>query len=283
MGLMKGRFTIVTGGGTGIGFGIARRFLEEGAASVMIVGRREEVLRNAVERMLALVPGAPIEYRTCDVTDEEQVTAAVDAACDSRGDLDAMVCNAGTGFPNPILEADVNGWKAMCDLNIIGTLLCIKHAARRMKKKGGSIVNISSVEGGKCGKWMGAYSATKAGMEMLTKCAAFELAPFQIRVNAIRPGFVPTEALREHMPGPWIDRCIEDTELGRPGTPEEIGDGALYFASDMGKWTTGEVLSICGGMGLPKGQDFGELAAMIYGDEMMRACRNDDIGRIPQA
>jgi len=274
MGLMTGKYAIVTGGGTGIGFGIARRFLEEGAASVMIVGRREEVLKDAVARMRSLVPDAPIRHMTCDVTIEEQVKAAVEAACDEKGELDAMVSNAGTGFPNPILEADVNGWKAMCDLNIIGTLLCIKHAAQKMKRKGGSIVNISSVEGGKCGKWMGSYSTTKAALEMLTKCAAFELAPFQIRVNAVRPGFIPTEILQAVMNKDWLERCLEDTELGRPGTPEEIGDGVLYFASDMGKWTTGEVLSVCGGMGLPKGQHFTELAELVYGEEMMKACRN---------
>ncbi len=275
MGLMTGKYAIVTGGGTGIGFGIARRFLEENATSVMIVGRREDVLQGAVERMLALVPDAPIKHMVCDVTDEEQVRAAVEASCNEDGELDAMVCNAGTGFPNPILEADVNAWKAMCYINIIGTLLCIKHAAQKMKGKGGSIVNISSVEGAKCGKWMGSYSTTKAGMEMLTKCAALELAPFNIRVNAVRPGFIPTEVLQASMAPAWLERCVEHTELGRPGTPEEIGDGVLYFASDMGKWTTGELLSVCGGMGLPKGESFDELAELVYGKEMMKACRNE--------
>jgi NAD(P)-dependent dehydrogenase (short-subunit alcohol dehydrogenase family) len=150
MNMMKDKYAIVTGGGTGIGFGIARRLLEEGAASVMIAGRREEVLQDAVERLSKLVPNAPVKYITCDVTDEEPVKAMVEAASDDNGELDVMVCNAGTGFPNPILEADVSGWKAMCDLNIIGTLLCTKHAG-------------------------------------------LELAPFKVRVNAIRPGFVPTE------------------------------------------------------------------------------------------
>ncbi len=275
MGLMTGKYSIVTGGGTGIGFGIARRFLEEGAASVMIVGRRAEILEDAVARLQALLPDAPIKHMTCDITDEEQVKAAVEASCDDNGELDAMVCNAGTGFPNPILEADLNAWKSMCDLNIIGTLACIKHAAQKMKGRGGSIVNISSVEGGKCGKWMGSYSTTKAGMEMLTKCAALELAPFKIRVNAIRPGFIPTEILQATMAPAFLERCVEDTDLGRPGTPEEIGDGVLYFASDMGKWTTGEVLSVCGGMGLPKGQHFDELAELVYGEEKMKACRNE--------
>ncbi len=273
-GSMDGKHAIVTGGGTGIGFGIARRLVEEGAAAVMIVGRREDVLREAAERIRALVPDAPIRHMVCDITDENQVEAAVEASCNEQGRLDVMVCNAGTGFPNPILEADVDGWKAMCDLNIIGTLLCIKHSARRMKAGGGSIVNISSVEGGKCGKWMGAYSTTKAGLEMLTKCAALELAPFQIRVNAVRPGYIPTEALEGNLPQAFLARCVEETALGRPGTPEEIGDAVLYFASSAGRWTTGQVLSVCGGMGLPVGQDYTELAAMIYGPETMKACSN---------
>ncbi len=275
MGLMTGKHAIVTGGGTGIGFGIARRFLEEDAASVLIVGRREEVLEDAVARLQELVPDAPVKHMTCDITNEEQVRAAVEAACDANAELDAMVCNAGTGFPSPILEANLDGWRSMCELNILGTLACIKHAAQKMKRKGGSIVNISSVEGGKCGKWMGSYSTTKAGMEMLTKCAALELAPFKIRVNAIRPGLVPTEVLQASMAPAWMDRCVEDTDLGRAGTPEEIGDAALYFSSDMGKWTTGDVMSVCGGMGLPKGQSFDELAEMLYGEEVMKACRNE--------
>ncbi len=274
MGLMTGKYTIVTGGGTGIGFGIARRFAEEGAASVMIVGRREDVLSDAIERLLVHVPGASVKSMVCDITDEEQVKAAVSAACNEQGELDAMVCNAGTGFPNPILEADVSGWKAMCDLNIIGSLLCIKHAAQKMKNKGGSIVTISSVEGGQIGKWMGSYSTTKAGLEMLTKCAAYELAPFKIKVNSIQPGFIPTEVLQESMPQAWLDRCVEATALGRAGTPEEIGDAAVYFASDMGKWTTGAVMPVCGGMGLPVGADFTELVEMMYGKDMIDACNN---------
>jgi 3-oxoacyl-[acyl-carrier protein] reductase len=275
MGLMTGKYSLVTGGGTGIGFGIARRFLEEDAAGVLIVGRREVVLKDALERLLELVPDAPLKSMVCDITVEEQVQQAVEAACDSQGQLDTMVCNAGTGFPNPILEADLNAWKSMCDLNIIGTLACIKSAAQKMKTKGGSIVTISSVEGGKCGKWMGSYSTTKAGLEMLTKCAALELAPFNIRVNSIRPGYIPTEVLQTSMAPEWRERCVEHTLLGRPGTPEEIGDAALYFASDMGKWTTGTQLSVCGGMGLPVGETFDELAELIYGEEKMQACRNE--------
>lgn len=275
MGLMTGKYAIVTGGGTGIGFGISRRFLEEGAASVLIVGRREEVLKDAVERMQVLLPNAPIKSMVCDVTDEDQVKAAVESACNSEGALDAMVCNAGTGFPSPILEADVETWKAMCDLNIIGTLLCTKHAAQKMKKSGGSIVNISTVEGIQCGKWMGAYSTTKAALEMLTQCSAYELSPFNIKVNAIRPGLVPTEVVTQSMPQDWINRCVEDTPLGRSGTPEDIGNAAVYFASDMGKWTTGAILNVCGGMGLPIGADFTELGEMMYGEDMIKACNNE--------
>jgi len=192
MGLMTGKYTIITGGGTGLGYGVAERFLEEDAASVMIVGRREEVLQAAADKLAKLGANGEIRYKVCDVTEEEQVAAAVEAACNSNGELDVMVSNAGTGLPNAVIDADVSAWKALLDLNVIGNLLCIKHAAIKMKASGGSIVSISSIEGAAPAKFMGAYSTSKAGAEMVVRSAALELGTFGIRVNCVRPGMVPT-------------------------------------------------------------------------------------------
>ncbi len=273
MAMVDGKYAVVTGGGTGIGLGIVRRLLQEGAASVTIGGRREDVLKSAVAQLADEIPGATIRYQVCDVTDEEQVKALVDAACDANGELDIMVANAGNGFPSPILEADANIWRSMLELNIMGPLFCTKYAAQRMKNKGGAIINISSTEGGKVSRFMGSYGTSKSGQEKLTQCAALELAPFNIRVNGIRPGYIPTDAI-EVMPDKFLQSCIDATPLGRPGTPEEIGDGVLYFASDLGKWTTGQILAICGGMSLEQGEDFGEMAAMICGQDVINACLN---------
>lgn len=274
MGLLSGKYTIVTGGGTGLGFGVAQRFLEEDAASVTIVGRREEVLQAAADKLNALGAAGEVRIQTCDVTDEAQVEAAVAAACNSDGHLDVMVSNAGTGLPNAIIDANVDAWKSLMDLNVIGNLLSIKHSAIKMKEKGGSIVSISSIEGAAPGRFMGAYSVSKAGSEMLVKSAALELGCFGIRVNCVRPGMVPTEIVAASLPEALQNSYIEESDLKRAGTPREIADAVLYFASDMSSWTNGQILSVCGGAGNPKGADFGETIGLFYGEDKLREYTN---------
>jgi NAD(P)-dependent dehydrogenase (short-subunit alcohol dehydrogenase family) len=267
---LVGKRALVTGGGTGIGFGCAQRLLEQGA-EVLIVGRRDDVLEEAVARLKAIVPDAKVSFQVCDITSEDEVKAAV-ATAGGNGGLDILVANAGSGYPGPILDAPVDAWQFCCELNIVGTAMCIKHAGLSMKDHGGgSIITISSVAGSKVEKWMAAYSTTKAGLEMLTRCAAVELAPFQIRVNCIAPGYVVTEVTEEHFSDEFRAELIDKTPLGRPGAPEEIGDAVLYFASSTGKWVTGQVLGVCGGMMIAQGDDFEELNRMMYGNEVMDA------------
>ncbi|MDH3199349.1 MAG: SDR family oxidoreductase [Myxococcales bacterium] len=268
---VAGKRALVTGGGTGVGFGCARRLLEHGA-EVLIVGRRDDVLEEALGRLQAVVPEGKASFQACDITNEEDVQAAVAAAAGDAG-LDILVANAGSGYPGPILDAPIDAWQFCCELNIVGTAMCIKHAGLSMKDHGGgSIITISSVAGSKVEKWMAAYSTSKAGLEMLTRCAAVELAPFQIRVNCIAPGYIVTEVTEEHFSEEFRADLVTRTPLGRPGAPEEIGDAVLYFASDTGKWVTGQVLGVCGGLIIPQGDDFEELNRMMYGDEVMDAC-----------
>ena len=268
---LAGKRALVTGGGTGVGFGCAQRLLEQGA-EVLIVGRRDDVLEEAVSRLQTIVPNAKVSFQVCDITVEEEVIAAVEAAAGDGG-LDILVANAGSGYPGPILDAPVDAWQFCCELNIVGTATCIKHAGLSMKDHGGgSIITISSVGGSKVEKWMAPYSTTKAGLEMLTRCAAIELAPFQIRVNSVAPGYIKTEALADNFSDEFLADLIESTPLGRGGEPEEVGDAIVYLSSDMGKWITGQVFSVCGGMSIPRGDDFEELNRMMYGDEVMDAC-----------
>jgi len=268
---LAGKRALVTGGGTGVGFGCAQRLLEQGA-EVLIVGRRDDVLEEAVSRLQTIVPNAKVSFQVCDITVEEEVIAAVEAAAGDGG-LDILVANAGSGYPGPILDAPVDAWQFCCELNIVGTATCIKHAGLSMKDHGGgSIITISSVGGSKVEKWMAPYSTTKAGLEMLTRCAAIELAPFQIRVNSVAPGYIKTEALADNFSDEFLADLIESTPLGRGGEPEEVGDAIVYLSSDMGKWITGQVFSVCGGMSIPQGDDFEELNRMMYGDEVMDAC-----------
>lgn len=272
---VAGKRALVTGGGTGVGFGCAQRLLERGAR-VLIVGRRDDVLGEAVERLKTIVPDAEASLQVCDITVEDEVISAIHTAAGDGG-LDILVANAGSGYPGPILEAPVDAWKFCCELNIVGTATCIKHAARSMKDHGGgSIITISSVGGSKVEKWMAPYSTSKAGLEMLTRCAAVELAPFQIRVNSIAPGYIKTEALADNFSEEFLAGLVERTPLGRAGDPQEVGDAVVYLSSDMGKWVTGQVFSVCGGMSIPQGDDFEELNRMMYGDEVMDACMGRD-------
>lgn len=267
---LVGKRALVTGGGTGVGFGCAQRLLEHGA-EVLIVGRRDDVLEEAVGRLKAIVPEAKVSFQVCDITVEDEVIASVDAAA-AEGGLDILVANAGSGYPGPILDAPVDAWQFCCELNIVGTATCIKHAALSMKEHGGgSIVTISSVGGSKVEKWMAPYSTSKAGLEMLTRCAAVELAPFRIRVNSIAPGYIDTEALSDNFSQEFLDGLIANTPLGRAGAPEEVGDAVVYLSADTGKWVTGQVLGVCGGMSIPRGDDFEELNRVMYGDELMDA------------
>jgi NAD(P)-dependent dehydrogenase (short-subunit alcohol dehydrogenase family) len=268
---LAGNKALVTGGGTGIGFGCAQRLLEQGA-EVLIVGRRDDVLEEAVGRLKAIVPDGKVSFQVCDITNENDVKAAVDTAAGDGG-LDILVANAGSGYPGPILDAPVDAWQFCCELNIVGTATCIKYAGLVMKDHGGgSIITISSVGGSKVEKWMAPYSTSKAGLEMLTRCAAVELAPFQIRVNCIAPGYIKTEALEDNFSDEFLAGLVERTPLGRAGAPEEVGDAVIYLSSDMGKWVTGQLFSVCGGMSIPQGEDFEELNRMMYGDEVMDAC-----------
>lgn len=265
---LAGKRALVTGGGTGVGFGCAQRLLEHGA-EVLIVGRRDDVLEEAVGRLKAVVPEGKISFQVCDIVVEDDVIAAVNTAAGGGG-LDILVANAGSGYPGPILDAPVDAWQFCCELNIVGSATCIKHAALSMKDHGGgSIVTISSVGGSKVEKWMAPYSASKAGLEMLTRCAAVELAPFRIRVNCIAPGYIKTEALADNFSDDFLEDLVKNTPLGRGGEPEEVGDAVVYLSADTGKWVTGQILGVCGGMSIPQGDDFEELNRMMYGDELM--------------
>jgi len=270
-GRLEGKTALVTGGGTGLGYGIALTLAREGAR-VTLAARRLEILEQAAERLRAEVSDAQVAIRQCDITVEEDVAATVASAAGPEGRLDVAVANAGSGAPGPVLALGSEHWRFATDLNILGTALTIKHAGLAMKEQGGSIVTISSSEGFKIAKYMSPYTVTKAAVESLTRCAALELAPFKIRVNCIQPGFVPTEGTALAFDEEGARELIEITPLGRPGRPDEIGEAVLYFSAESGSWVTGQILAVDGGMVIPEGVSFGKLCRKIYGDEAMDAC-----------
>lgn len=269
---LNGKKALITGGGTGIGKGCARVLLQAGT-NVTIVGPEEDVLRTAAKELNNdAADGVKVDYMVCDITREEEVKDAVEFAA-KGGNLDIAVANAGTGMPGPILLLTADQWKSLCDLNVVGTAMTIKYAGLVMKEHGGgSIVTISSIESQRTCRFMSPYSVTKAGVDMLVQCAAVEFGPFNIRVNCIRPGYIVTEATEMAFNDELKKSCIRQTPSGRPGLPEDVARSVLYLASDQSEFVNGQVLGVCGGFTVHKGENYEHIARLMMGDEAVDKC-----------
>jgi NAD(P)-dependent dehydrogenase (short-subunit alcohol dehydrogenase family) len=271
---LAGRSALVTGGGTGIGKACATALAAAGAR-VTICGPDGAVLDAACAGLLAqgLPEGKAV---TADVTDEDQVAAAADVAA-VDGALDIAVANAGTAFPGSLLHLGAEHWMVPVGVNVLGTAHTIKHAARRMKEGGGSIITISSIASTRPAAFMGTYSVSKAAIDELTRVAAAELGRFGIRVNGIRPGWMQTEAMASSATEENLDLArrdtpiAPDTPLGGLGDPDHVARAVVYLASDYSNWITGQLLGVCGGSSLPPPSgDFSHLARLLFPDEMAR-------------
>ncbi len=255
-GELGGRTALITGGGSGLGLACARSLLGAGA-HVTLMGRRTRVLRQArTELASADAHGAGVTTHSGDVTDESHLASAVRAAAGDQGRLDIVVCAAGSGAGGgPITEIDLEAWNRCLATNLTGAMLTMKHAVPLMGE-GGSIVAISSIAGVLTHRYMTAYSVGKAGLEMLVRNVADEVGSAGIRVNAVRPGLVPT-ALSEPLhtnPG-IVDDYLEQMPLRRLGTPEEVAEAVLFLAGPRSSWTTGQVFAVDGGHTLRRGPD----------------------------
>jgi NAD(P)-dependent dehydrogenase (short-subunit alcohol dehydrogenase family) len=271
---LSGRSALVTGGGTGIGKACATALAAAGAR-VTICGPDGAVLDSACAALLAqgLPEGRAI---TADVTDEDQVASAVEAAT-VDGALDIAVANAGTAFPGSLLHIGAEHWMVPLGVNVLGTAHTIKHAARRMKEGGGSIITISSIASARPAAFMGTYSVSKAAVDELTRVAAAELGRFGIRVNGIRPGWMQTEAMASSATQENLDTArrdtplAPDTQLGGLGDPDHVARAVVYLAADYSSWITGQLLAVCGGSSLPSPSgDFSHLARLLFADDMAR-------------
>jgi len=272
---LRGKTALITGGGTGIGFGCARKLIEYGT-KVTIVGHIVEQLDQAVKKLHEEFPDADVRSKQCDVTVEEDLKAAIAVAVDDDEQLDIAIANAGSGVPGPILALESDAWQYVNNLNIMGTALTIKHAGLAMKKKGGSIITVSSASAVHVEKFMAPYSTSKLAIEMLTRCAAIELAPFKIRVNCISPGYIITESTEMAFSDSLRKQCLDNTPLGRAGVPEDIANGVLYLTSDMSSWVTGVVLPIGGGMQIGQVIDFEDVARLVFDEKTMQACKGPE-------
>ncbi|PRZ41809.1 NAD(P)-dependent dehydrogenase (short-subunit alcohol dehydrogenase family) [Antricoccus suffuscus] len=237
-GRLEGRSALITGGASGIGLEIARRYRSEGASVTLV-----DINREALDAHAAELGGTSY---VADVTDESSMEDAVAAAVNAYGGLDIAVNAAGAGFVAPITELPLEEWRRILDLCLTGVFLSVKHEARRMND-GGSIINIASLNAIQPAEGFAAYCSAKAGVAMFTKVAAMELGPRSIRVNAIAPGLVDTPLTAALTAPPLSDEFLDNAPLGRIGVPSDIADAALFLASDDSSWVTGDLLSVDGG------------------------------------
>ncbi|MDZ7676813.1 MAG: SDR family oxidoreductase [Acidimicrobiales bacterium] len=259
---ITGKHALVTGGGSGIGLEAARRLATDGA-HVTICGRTEQKLVDAVAAVEPDVgEGGSIRHAAADVTDEDELATAVGAASGSDGALEILVANAGgSSHIGPFESFDIDAVRATIDLNLLGTMLCIKHAVPAMKAAGGgSIVCISSGAGGFPHRWLWAYGAAKAGIDMTVQYAAEELGDAGIRVNSVLPGIVDNELMAPITGGgPLLDHYIENMPLGRVGQVDDIAEAVRFLAGPESSWITGANVPVDGGHHLRNGADYSRL------------------------
>jgi len=276
---IAGYNALVTGGGSGIGLGTATRLVRDGA-HVTICGRTEEKLATAVEGLTRVVaearaagdPEGSARYIVADVTVEDQVAAAAAEAAAPRGHLDILFANAGGSFHmGPMAEADVEGVRATIDLNLVGTFLCIKHAAPLMaagvgagvdggEAPGGSIIGMSSGAGHFPHRFLWAYGSAKAGIDMLCQYAAEELGATGVRVNTVQPGIVDDELMSFITAGgALLDDYLAEMPVSRVGTVDDIAAAVRFLGGPESGWITGEALAVDGGHHLRRGANYGLL------------------------
>ena len=252
---LAGKVAIVTGGASGIGRGIVEKFAAEGARVVIA-----DVETDKGEALAAAL-GPDAFFRRTDVSDPEQVGALVAAGVEKFGGLHVMVNNAGVSgtMHRRFLDDDLADFHRVMAVNVLGVMAGTRDAARHMAGHGGgSIINISSIGGIRAGGGVMTYRASKAAVIQFTKSAAIELAYYEVRVNAIAPGNIPTPLVAKSatsMDPEEIERfeakirqtMRDDRPLKREGTPEDVAEAALYFATDRSRYVTGTVLPVDGG------------------------------------
>jgi len=248
---LQDKVAIVTGAGKGIGQGIARVFVKYGAKVVVADWDEDAGLRTADELRRS---GGDAIFVKCDVSNEEQVKAMIQAAIASYGRLNILVNNAGIGVYKTVLDTTSEDWDRCLGVNLKGVFLCSKYAIPHIKAAGGgAIVNIASVHSYQNVGGTAPYAASKGGVVALTRVMAIDHGRDNIRVNAICPGWIDTPLIQgifAASPDPEeAKRAVERRQiLGRLGRPEEVGEAAAFLASDEASYITGASLMVDNGM-----------------------------------
>jgi len=266
------RTYLVTGGGSGIGKGVAAGLVAAGA-SVMIVGRNADRLAAAVNDIEGLEGNGSIRYEPADITNEEEAARAVDAATAWHSRLHGVVhCAGGSETIGPITQIDSDAWRRTVDLNVNGTMYVLKHAARELVRGGGgSFVGISSIAASNTHRWFGAYGVTKSAVDHLMQLAADELGPSWVRVNSIRPGLIPTDLVAAVTESPELSEDYRIcTPLPRVGEVEDVANLAMFLLSDAASWITGQCINVDGGQMLRRGPDFSAMLEPAFGADGLR-------------
>ena len=239
--LLTDSVAVVTGGGAGIGRGIARGLAAFGSA-VAVWERDPDTAASAGDEVGGL-------GLTVDVRDSDEVDAALARTLDALGPVAVLVNNAGGVFRSDLLDTSENGWDALYRANLRSVLLCTQRVARSMVAQGagGSIVNVTSIEGVRAAPGYAAYAAAKAGVISLTRSAALELAPHGIRVNALAPDITWTEGMVAVAPDGAEEQFGRIVPMGRAGHVDEMAGAAVFLAGGLSSYITGQTLHVDGG------------------------------------
>jgi NAD(P)-dependent dehydrogenase (short-subunit alcohol dehydrogenase family) len=243
------KIVIVTGASSGIGRSTAMAFALEGA-EVVLVSRSEPALAEVAHSITA-AGGQALAY-PADITAADAPHRIVKAATDAFGGIDILVNAAGVIATGTVESTTDEAWDAMMEINLRAPFRLMREATPYLKARKGAVVNVSSVNGLRSFAGVLAYCVSKAGMDHLTRCAALEMAPHGVRVNAVNPGVTITNlhrrgGMNDAQYGTFLDRAKETHPLGRPGQPEEVAALIMFLASEKAGWMTGETIPIDGG------------------------------------
>ena len=266
---LSGQSALVTGGGSGIGLGIARHLVRDGAA-VVLAGRSADRLAAGAESLLGdgAEPGF-VHTVVCDVTDEAAVVEACSVAA-GVGRFTMCVANAGFGSAAPFHLTTLDDWNAVIGTNLTGAFLTLKHAVIGLAANGGgSIVAVSSIAAPLTHRFMTAYCVSKAGLEMLVKQVADELGASGIRCNAVRPGLVPTDATVTLTTTDVIrEDYLAQMPIARVGTDDDVAALVRFLLGPESTWITGQCIGVDGGHSVRRGPDITPVMEMVFGRDI---------------
>lgn len=244
---LKNKVAVITGASRGIGFSVAEAFIREGA-KIALCGSRQESAESAASKLLQTYPDAEILPVGVDVTDSGAISDMVSRVVDKWGYIDVLVNNAGVTSAKQLFDMTDEDFDSVIRINLSGPFKCTREAAKIMRQRGGSIINTSSMVGTYGGKMQSAYSSSKFGINGLTKSCAKELGVYGIRVNAVAPGVVATDMMKNSVNDQMLAGLKQVTPLGRPGEPKELAGAYVYLASDEASFTTGTIIHVDGGI-----------------------------------